>query len=182
MSRLSPCLSLSASCHFPCCQLCSAGGSSQGVYDGCRALRGCPGGSALAGPRMHVHREQWLRAHNISSPIYFYPPERTHAAEVLGDSFAITVYWSERVRPGALIAITLLCTRTAHIALVRLCVWRRTSAQRLRLFWPARPRLVVHVWCLTTGECVCVMRRAHTRGVACTLGFCFGRPAHACAP
>ena len=30
------------------------------------SARGCPGGTALAGPRMHVRREQWTHAHNIS--------------------------------------------------------------------------------------------------------------------
>ena len=118
---------------------------------------------------MHVHRQQWLRAHNISSPISSIPPERTHAAEVLGDSFAITVYWSERVRSRTLIAISYFATlqlrnfapRTLHLCVCASGVAHQRSG--LRLFWPARPRLVVRVGCLS-GECVCASCAAHTLG------------------
>jgi hypothetical protein len=101
------------------------------------------------------------------------PLERAHTAEVLGDSGAITVYWSEGMRSYFLTiphAFTYHLLRTlAHCTCVSVREKSRTFAAS-RLFWTARPRLVIRGWCVLSGKW-------HAR----SWGICFGRAAHACA-
>ena len=73
----------------------------------------------------------------------------------IGDSGAITVYWSEGVKSYFLTiphAVTYHLLRTlAHCTCVSVREKSRTLAAS-RLFWPARPRLVIRGWCVLSGK------------------------------
>ena len=70
-----------------------------GGTDGCRALLGLPRGYLHWQARACMCTVgHWPRAHNISLHPSTLMLEGAHAAEVRGDSAAITLYWSEGVR------------------------------------------------------------------------------------
>jgi hypothetical protein len=108
--------------------------------------------------------------------IHSIPLVRTHAAEVLGDSAAITVYWSEGVRTGSyLLSSHMLSTHTQpHTALsFVLGVVHQSMHSRLLLARPPAP----YGWCVMSGEWHARLGYLHWQAHACMCAVC-SRHAH----